>query len=362
LVTHIVQPFEEDDLTVFVRKTALKLVAAIMAAALLAAGCGGKKPETTTTPAPAAPQAEEKRLSLYTSFGADLYEPLAQAYEKQTGIKVDVVFGGTGEMLNRIKGEAANPMGDVMLGGGAESFESYRPYFEAYKVKDDAAVPAGLKAADNLWYGFNSLPMVIMYNKNLVKDADAPKGWKDLTDPKWKGKLAMADASKSGTSFVQVVTMLTLFGKENGQGWDVVKAVAGNAKILSSSSLPPKGVNDGEYALALTHEREPWKYAQAGGPVGMVYPVEGTATIPDSAAVIKGAKHPQNARAFMDWLFSKDTQAMAAKLGLRPARSDVAPQEGFKAISEIKMIQLDIPWVSAKRNDILSQWQDIITK
>jgi iron(III) transport system substrate-binding protein len=352
---------EEDASIVFVRTTVMKLAAGILAVSLLAAGCGGKKPETTT-PAPAAPPTEEKRLSLYTSFGADLYDPLAQAFEKETGIKVDVVFGGTGEVLNRVKGETSNPQGDVMLGGGAESFESFRPYFEAYKVKDDAAVPAGLKAADSLWYGFNSLPMVIMYNKNLVKETDLPKGWKDLTDPKWQGKLAMADANKSGTSFVQVVTMLTLFGKDNNQGWDMVKGVVKNAKILGSSSLPPKGVNDGEYALALTHEREPWKYAKAGGPVGMIYPVEGTATIPDSAAVIKGAKHPQNARAFMDWLFSKETQALAAKLGLRPARADVAPQEGFKPIAEVKMVQLDMPWVAAKRADILSQWQEIITK
>jgi len=335
-------------------------MAGLLTAAILATGCATKKQET---PAPAAPKEEEKVLNFYTSFGAELYNPIAEAFEKETGIKANVVFAGTGEMLNRIKAEAAGPQGDVMLGGGAESFEAYRPYFEAYKVKDDATVPASLKAPDNLWYGYNALPMVIAYNKNLVKETDAPKGWKDLLDPKWQGKLAMADANKSGTAFVQVVTMLHLFGKEaNGQGWQTVQGVVKNAKVLGSSSLPPKGVNDGEYALALTIESSVWKYAQAGGPIGMIYPAEGTATIPDSAAVIKGAQHPQNARKFMDFLFSKNGQELAAKMGLRPTRTDVAPPSGLQPMEKIKLINLDMPWVSTKRAEILTQWQDVLSK
>jgi iron(III) transport system substrate-binding protein len=337
-----------------------KRLAGLMAAAILVAGCGGAAGKNET-PAPAAKE-EEKRLTLYTSFGADLYNPIAEAFQKATGIQVDVVFAGTGEMLKRIEAEKDNPQGDVMLGGGAESYEAYRPYFEPYKIQEDAAIPEGFKAADRLWYGYNSLPMVIMYNKNLVKETEKPTGWKDLLDPKWKGKLAMADATKSGTSFVQVVTMLHLFGKDDNKGWEVVRGVVQNAKVLGSSSQPPKGVNDGEYAVALTHENAAFKYAQAGGPVGFVYPAEGTATIPDSVAVIKGAKHPQNARKFVDWLFSKEGQQLAAKLGLRPTRTDVAPPEGLVPASQIKLVQLDVAWVAAKRNDILNTWKDIITK
>ncbi|HYF96330.1 MAG TPA: ABC transporter substrate-binding protein [Symbiobacteriaceae bacterium] len=345
------------------RNIALKWMAGLLAAMVLATGCASTKPQEPAPAAPAAPKEEEKRLTLYTSFGADLYNPIAEAFTKETGIAVDTVFAGTGEMLNRIKAEAAGPQGDVMLGGGAESYEAYREFFEAYKVKDDAAIPASLKSPDNIWYGYNALPMVIAYNKNLVKEADAPQGWKDLLDPKWKDKLAMADANKSGTAFVQVVNMLTLFGKETGgQGWQTVQGVVKNAKVLGSSSLPPKGVNDGEYAIALTIESSVWKYAKAGGPIAMVYPAEGTATIPDSLAVIKGAKHPQNARKFMDFMFSKTGQELAAKLGLRPARTDVAPPVGLKPLGEIKLVTIDMPWVSAKRTEILSQWQDVITK
>lgn len=344
------------------RNSTIKLVAGVLAASLLAAGCSGaqKPADSTNTPAPAAKQ-EEKRLSFYTSFSTELYTALAESFEKETGIKVDIVHGGTGEMLNRIKAEAADPQGDVMLGGGAESYEAYRQYFDPYKVKDDNLIPATAKAADNLWYGFNSLPMVFIYNKNLVKENEKPAGWKDLTDPKWKGKIAMADATKSGTSFVQIVTVATIFGQGDNKGWDVVKGIVKNAKVLDSSSLPIKGTNDGEYAIGITHENGAWKYMQNGGPVGIIYPTEGTATIPDSAAVIKGAKHPENARKFMDFLFSKSTQELAAKNGLRPVRSDVAPPQGLIPADQLKMIKLDMNWVVGKRDDIMNTWKDILT-
>ncbi|MFZ5823321.1 MAG: ABC transporter substrate-binding protein [Bacillota bacterium] len=338
--------------------------ALLLTATLLLSGCGGaKQPAAPEAPKSETPKAEEKVLTLYTSFGADLYTPIVDAFQKESGIKVDVVFGGTGEMLKRLDAEKGAPQADVMLGGGAESFEAYRPLFEAYTVKEDKMVPDALKAPDRLWYGFNALPMVIMYNKNLVTEADLPKGWKDLQDPKWKGKLAMADATKSGTSFVQVVTMLHLFGKEDGKGWQAVEAVVKNAKVLGSSSLPIKGVDAGEYALGLTYEHGAWKYAKAGGPVGWIYPAEGTATIPDAVAIVKGGKHPNNARVFMDWLFSKKTQEMAAKeLGLRAARTDVAPPEGLVPMEQIKLISLDVPWVASNRDKILSTWKDLMTK
>ncbi len=346
-------------------KALRKFSGLLLATALLVSGCGGAK-APATEPAPAAKEpvkAEEKFLTLYTSFGADLYNPIVEAFEKESGIKVDVVFGGTGEMLARLDAEKAAPMADVMLGGGAESYEAYRALFEPYTVKEDAQVPEALKAEDRLWYGFNSLPMVIMYNKDLVRESDLPKGWIDLQAPQWNGKLAMSDANKSGTSFVQVITMLTLFGREDGKGWAAVEGVVKNAKVLGSSSLPPKGVAEGEYALALTHENAAWKYAKAGSPVGWLYPAEGTATIPDSAAVVMGAKHPNNARLFMDFLFSKSTQEMASKqLGLRASRSDVAPPEGLQPADQIKLIKLDVAWVSADRTKILDTWKDILTK
>lgn len=320
---------------------------------LIIAGCGARSSGSDV----------EKGLSLYTSFSADLYDVIAQEFEKSSGIKVDIVTGGTGVMMKRIESEAANPLGDVMLGGGAESFEANLQYFEPYTVKDDAAVPAPFKSKTSHWYGYNALPMVFIYNKNLVKEEDAPKGWQDLTDPKWKGKIGMADMAKSGTSFIQAATMLQIFGREDGgRGWEIIRAIASNARILDSSQLPLKGTNDGEYAIGLTYEQGAHKYLMAGGPVGIIYPAEGTASVPDTLAVIKGAKHPKNARLFMDWMLSKEGQAVATRLSLRPVRADVDPPEGLPGIRQIKVIEYDIAWAAQNRQKIQDTWKGIMTQ
>jgi hypothetical protein len=93
--------------------------------------------------------------------------------------------------------------------------------------------------------------MVIVYNKKLVSDADAPKTWKALADPKWKDKIAYAAADKSGSSYTILATLLTVFG-ENEAGWKVVE------DIMTPRSCPvqpgAQGVADGEYQAGLTYE------------------------------------------------------------------------------------------------------------
>jgi iron(III) transport system substrate-binding protein len=352
MASWVVQSLEEERF-VLKRSTFMKLSAMLLTGTLALAGCGVSSPS-------GAP--EEKRLTLYTSFSPDLTAPMAEAFEQHSGIKVDLVDAGTGEMLGRIDAEKQNPQGDVMLGGGAESFEAFRENFESYKVKDEALIPARYKAPDHRWHAYVSLPVVLIYNTNLVSEAEKPAGWQDLVAPQWKGRVAMADANKSGTSFVQVATMLTLFGRDNGEGWQMIEDVVANAKVLGSSSMPLKGVNDGEYAIGLTYEYGAYKYKKAGGPIGVIYPAEGTVSLADAVAIIKGAPHPQNARLFMDWLFSQEGQELATSMGLRPVREGVSSPAGLLPSSEIKLIDLDQSWVAENRAEILSQWKDIVTR
>ena len=112
---------------------------------------------------------------------------------------------------------------------------------------------------------------VCMYNKNLVSEADAPKGWKDLLNPKWKGKIAFADPAKSGSAYTLLCTMITAFGKDDGKGWEFIKALYANldGKIQGSSSNSYKMVADGEYCIGLTQEKSVQNYLIAGANVGM---------------------------------------------------------------------------------------------
>jgi iron(III) transport system substrate-binding protein len=336
--------------------------------AVLASACGGAAKTNTPAPTPAAgtdaKKADEpKELVVYTSHTQDIHEPLIKAFEDKTGIKVSIVYAGSGDLFKRMEAEAANPAGDVIFGGGAETYEANKKLLEPYKTKEAANLAAGMIAPDNTWTGFTALPMVLMYNTKLVPAGQEPKSWADLADPKWKGKIAMPDAAKSGSAYTTVVTVLHAIGRDDNKGWDLMKKIVANTKVLGSSTQPPKGANDGEYAIALTHEEAAAKYVAAGGPVKIVYPTEGTSNVPDAVAIIKGAKHPNNAKTFIDFMTGKDMQEYVVKnLSRRSVRTDVAPAAGLEDIKKIKFVNYDMSWAATQREKVLSQWKDIVTQ
>jgi iron(III) transport system substrate-binding protein len=279
---------------------------------------------------------------------------------KYPQIKVDIVAAGTGELLNRIAAEKDNPLADVMWGGGAESLQSYAQYFTSYK-------PIGIENIDPIyydaqyrWIGESPLPMVIMYNTNLVPADLIPTKWTDVLKPEFKGKIAMADPSRSGSAYTILLTLIQAFGKETGEGWffveDFLKNIDG--KILSSSSSVFRDTAAGNYWIGLTLEKAAQEYVIAGAPVKIIYPSEGTSATPDGAAIVKGAKNSKNAELWMDFIISYELQnEMAKQVFRRSVRNDVASPSGLPALKDIKFIDYDFAWAADNRAALLNQFR-----
>ena len=119
---------------------------------------------------------------------------------KYPATKVSTVVAGTGEIIKRMEAEAARPLGDVVWSVGPESLGAKRNLLAPYESREAAAFFPGQAPADKQWTPFTVMPYIIMYNKKLVPEGEAPKSWRDVLDPRWKGKVAYADATKSGSS------------------------------------------------------------------------------------------------------------------------------------------------------------------
>jgi iron(III) transport system substrate-binding protein len=304
-----------------------------------------------------------KTITVYSSHPAEAINIGVKEFQEKTGIKVDTVAAGTGELLKRVESESSNPLGDVFWGGGADSLSAYSQYFEKFTTSQIKSIDPAYVDPNGLWTGESPLPMIIMYNKNLVAEKDVPTGWEDLLDKKWKGKIAYADPAKSGSAYTILCTIITAFGKDDGKGWEFVKKFVANldGKLIGSSSGVYKGVADGEYSIGLTLEKEAVKYINSGAAVGLVYPKEGTSAVPDGIAVIKGAKNMENAKLFVDFILSKECQSMmAAQLTRRPVRLDCDPPAGSKPLSELPLVDYDFTWASTQKEDIMAQWKDVI--
>ncbi|WP_052487095.1 ABC transporter substrate-binding protein [Gordoniibacillus kamchatkensis] len=338
------------------RKKAFNGTVAVLLGAVMLAGCGtADQPaqnKAATADAGAKPAAKKGgKLTLYSPNAAEVNNPIIKEFQDRTGIEVQLITGGTGDLLKRVQAEAVSPQADVFWAGGADSLEAYKQYFEPYKTKEyDNLLPEYVSKSD-VWTPFAALPMIIMYNKELVKAGEEPKSWNDLLDPKWKGKIAYADPSKSGSSYTQMVTMLTAYGKED-KGWDFFKKFVKNldGKVLSGSGLVYKGVADKEFALGITLEEAALRYVEGGAKVGIIYPSEGTSAVPDGAAVVKGAKNMEQAKQFIDFLVSKDVQSLIQKeFKRRSVRKDAEPIQGIVPTKDIKLVNYDFDWQPARR-------------
>jgi iron(III) transport system substrate-binding protein len=300
-----------------------------------------------------AAMAQDKSVVVYTAHKASIVDALVPRFEKDTGIKVEVVKAGSGDIIKRVKAESSAPKADVIWSIGGEQLEDSKDLLQAYTSKEDAAILPAYKVSSE-WVPYTGILLVMAVNKNEVKAADFPKTWAELGDPKWKGKVSSARADTSGSSYQQLATVLTGYGDK---GWDVYNKILANMNLSDSSGAVPRYVNDGEALVGLTLEDNALDYVKGGGNIAIVYPEDGSSTVADGAALIKGAPHAENGKAFIDWLLSKPVQEqLVAEIGRRSVRKDVTGA-GLKPISEIKLVDYDVKKVAQNRADWVAKWK-----
>lgn len=341
-----------------------KILATVIAASMMLSmvACGGKTTTDGGTNKPS--ENASKELTVYCPHPLEFIDPMVAEFESQTGIQVEVVAAGTGELLKRVESEANNPLGDVMWGGSLGTLEPKVDLFEEYKSANEGDVAPENKNTDGRITRFSVIPSVIMVNTDLIGDIKI-EGYEDLLNPELKGKIAHADPAKSSSSFEHLVNMLYAMGNGDPEkGWNYADALAGNldGKLLSGSSAVYKGVADGEYTVGLTFEEGGAKYVASGAPVKLVYMKEGVVSKPDGVAIIKGAKNMDNAKAFIDFLTSKETQTMmASELNRRSVRNDVAPGKGLEPIEKINIIKDNQEAVAKNKTAWIEKFNDIFT-
>ncbi len=330
-------------------KTVKALSAVMLACGLLSAGNA---------------QAPSNKLVVYCPHPLVFIDPIVKKFEASTGIKVEVIAAGTGELLKRIESEAANPLADVIWGGTVSTLEPSKKFFEVFHSPEEASFFPNLKSADGKITAFTQVPSVIMVNTKLIGNIKM-EGYQDVLNPALKGKIAYADPSKSSSSFEHLLNMLYAMGKgDPDKGWTYVTDLTKNldGKLLSGSSAVYKGVADGEYTIGLTFEEGAANYVAAKAPVKIVYMKEGVISKQDGAALIKGAKNPENAKKFINFISSKETQTLVAnQLNRRSVRTDVPASESLLQMSSINLIKDNEEVVNKNKRVWLEKFKDIYT-
>lgn len=295
---------------------------------------------------------------LYTSNPPELVALAKERFEKQTGAVLKVVNLGTAEAMKRIALERRKPAADIFWSGDIAHLEARKSCFAPY-VSAEAGSPNQDFSPGGLWTATNLHLMIIMINTDALGGEEPPKSWSDLLDPKWKGRVVMANPLKSGSAYTQ------LFGIQELYGVDVIERLVDNVAIVDKSGLVYETVANGEFPVGLTMEYAAHSYIAAGSSaVGIVYPDDGAIASVEGLALIAGSPNPENARALYDILVSKDFVAeVYAKFYRRPARSDVGEVPGLSPIGGIRLMEDFDSFKSLRmEQDLLYKWRAMTLK
>ena len=305
----------------------------------------------------------EEKLVIYTTVSKGVVSELVPMFEKETGIKVEIVRAGVGELIKRIQSEKDNPLADVLWGSALASLQAAgEPYFEHYVSVNNDAMVDRYKNVEG-WVTRHSLAVrCLLVNKNLIGDIPVT-GYADLLNPALKGKISHVDPSASSSGYGHLCNMLfAMGGNDLDKGWEYVDKFCANLgnKLLNSSSAVWKGVNDGEYTVGLTYEEVALQSVKSGAPVKIVYMKEGCFVEPNCTAIIKNAKNLENAKKFIDFLTGKEAQSMLInKLNLRSVRKDVEMGADFTATEDIPLFSADTSMSGKMKKAWLAKFKDL---
>jgi iron(III) transport system substrate-binding protein len=312
-------------------------------------------------------------LTVYSPHGKELLEYYEQRFEKaHPDVDVQWVDMGSQEVLDRLRAEKANPQADLWFGAPAEIFGRAAgeglldPYTPTWADK----VPAEARDPQGRWFGTYMTPEVIAYNSRAVSEADAPKDWDDVVDPKWKGKVLIRNPVESGTMraiFGAILARSVARTGSTAQGWDWLKKLDANTKeyVLNPALLYQKlGREEGVITLYNMPD-----IATLGSrtktPVGFVFPSSGTPLLVDAIALVHGGKHAELAKQYYEYVTTPTAFRDAAVRFLRiPARSDLPvdsmPEPVRRAKTELKEMPVDAKLLADSLDTWMKYWDSTI--
>jgi iron(III) transport system substrate-binding protein len=146
--------------------------------------------------------AQQDRVSVYTAHKAEIVERLIPEFEKLTGIRADIVKAGSGDIINRVRAESANPQADVIWSIGAELLEANNDLLEPYTPKDADLIDEAFRT-DSAWIPYTGILTVLMVNTEMLQPEEYPSTWLDLADERFAGQISSARADSSGSAYIQ---------------------------------------------------------------------------------------------------------------------------------------------------------------
>lgn len=308
----------------------------------------------------------KKVLNIYTSLDSEEAPVYLKKFQEKTGTEVKFVRMSAGEVLARLEAEKNNPQVSVWFGGPSPEFmvAKEKGLLEAYKPTLDFQIDPKQHDADWHWVGFYFGAIGFAYNEKFFKEKGLkpPESWDDLLHPALKGQISLAFPYTSGTAYTVVASLLQKLGEE--KGWDYIQKLDKQVHHYNKSgSAAVTQAGLGEVAVGISFSHDILKKGKASGyPVALTLPKDGTGSEIGAMAVVKGAKQPELARQFINYMLSTEGQGMLKefyRVGLNP---NAAIPEGAVTAAKANLIEYDAVKAATNQKTILEKWRQVTAR
>ena len=314
-----------------------------------------------TTPAMIAAAKKEGKVTWYTSVDVKVAEGVAKAFRAEyPGIDIEVERSGSERVFQRINQEQQSSIHnvDVVNSSDASHFLYWKQqkWLASHTPPDVKRFPAQYKDPEGYYAAWRATLSVMGYNTKLIDAKDAPTGYADLLDLKWKGKLVKAHPGYSGTALTGTYAIVKALG------WDYLEKLSKQSVMqVQSTTATPKSIANGERVVMVDgKEYNMFIEIDAKSPVKIIYPKEGTPFVTSPVAIFADAPHPNAARVLENFLFTAKIQQLTVDQGgTRSMHPDVKDPPGRTPLSEIKLLPDDPAGMLPQIADIKKRYTEL---
>ena len=325
--------------------------AALLALSLLAVGM-----------APGADAAPKSRLAVYTSTKDVIIGQIRDAFmRKYPEIQLDYYSAGAGKIMAKlaIERHAGRIMADVLWTSEVPDFYQLKEegLLERYMSPEASAVISPVSDPDGYFTAARLSTIGICYD--ITRINNPPRTWEDLARSEFRDAFGIADPAISGTSMLSVSMIV------KNLGWDYIRKLRANgAKMGQGATQVVDDTAVGDLAACLAVDYIAINKILDGAPLGFVY-LDKIMVIPSPVAILKGTPNLKAARAFVDFLLSKEGQTIVAGGYTLPSRRDVPVPRGVGLISAEDAVKramsLDYIKLRSEKEEIIDRFTAIMT-
>jgi iron(III) transport system substrate-binding protein len=314
--------------------------------------------------------APPEQVVVYSSVDDTYSRPLCEQFSHATKIEVKLVpdseeTKSTG-LLNRLIAEKERPQADVFWSGDPvrAAILAAKNIAAPYESPQAAAIPSEFTQPSLGFTMFSTRMRVIIFNRNLLAGKAPPASVFDLIDPRFRGAGCLANPL-FGTTSMHAAALFQVLGEPAAKDY-FRKLTENKVAMLSSNGEVRRRVAAGDFELGLTDSDDANVALKDGAPIGYVLPDQegmGTLMVPNAVVLIDRGPNPVNARRFIDFILSPDSERWlaesdAAQFPLHPGLSP--PQFFGRPLAEIKVMKVEYRSMAAQLEGLnagfLEQW------